>query len=350
MRKTEKIIDKKLNPSQEKIITESSLLFDIETTGLSSKFCYIYIIGAAYLKNDVIHFIQYFAESKDDEELMIKEFIKLSESFNTYITFNGINFDIRFISDRAKKYGFDTSVFSKDHTDLYKLIMPLKGVLGLSSLRQQAIECFLNDDRTDETSGGELIAVYNEFLEKNDEKLFEILYLHNRDDVLGLVEVCKMQGYISLFDPSEEKEGYLAENNAKECVYSIMLTHPVPKSLNLLKNGIYLHAENNKAYLKLPLYSGELKYFYPNYKDYWFYPDEDMAVHSSLAVYSDKTHRIKATAKTAYTKVKGCFLPAAECEGNKFYDEYKGNAYIEIKEPGSLPAGYLNQILNTLKN
>lgn len=61
--------------------------------------------------------------------------------------------------------------------------------------------------------------------------------------------------------------------------------------------------------MRIPLYHGELKYFYPNYKDYYYLPAEDMAIHKSVAAYVDKNHRTQATAATCYSKKSGCFLP-----------------------------------------
>ncbi len=52
-----------------------------------------------------------------------------------------------------------------------------------------------------------------------------------------------------------------------------------------------------------------MKYFYPNYKDYYYLPDEDAAIHKSVAAYVDREHRIQAKASTCYTKKSGLFLP-----------------------------------------
>ena len=41
-----------------------------------------------------------------------------------------------------------------------------------------------------------------------------------------------------------------------------------------------------------------LKYFYDNYKDYFYLPKEDTAIHKSVATYVDKDFRQKA--KTAF--------------------------------------------------
>ena len=57
---------------------------------------------------------------------------------------------------------------------------------------------------------------------------------------------------------------------------------------------------------------GELKYFYSNYRDYYYLPIEDTAIHKSVGEYVDKTARVKATARTCYTRKQGLFLPQFE--------------------------------------
>ena len=61
--------------------------------------------------------------------------------------------------------------------------------------------------------------------------------------------------------------------------------------------------------LVIPVYTGILKFFYDNYKDYYYLPEEDTAIHKSVASFVDSSHRKKATAKTCYTKRSGTFLP-----------------------------------------
>ena len=353
MRIIEKTFEKNLDESQLAVIDSATLLFDIESTGLSSKYCYVYAIGCAYYKAGILHFIQYFGEGPADESLIIEEFIRLSSGFGKYISFNGQNFDIRFLTDRANALSLQCNISAIKHLDLYRMIMPYKKLLGFSSLRQKYLEEFLCSGRKDDTNGGELTCVYKEFLENSDANLLKILMQHNEEDVLGLVELCKLYSYISLFDDSTEKEGNLAEITDKECIYSIMLTHPLPKSINILANSLYLHAERKNAYLKIPVYKGKLKFFFDDYKNYWYYPEEDRAIHSSLAVYGEKSHRIKATAKTAYITKTSSFLPSYGYGDELFYDEYKGKAYIElsdkIKTPGNYLTGYLNHLISSFK-
>ena len=76
-----------------------------------------------------------------------------------------------------------------------------------------------------------------------------------------------------------------------------------PFPFSALRSGIFLHANGTKALLKIPLRSGTLPYYYPDYQNYWYFPAEDTAIHRSLAQYADKNHRIKATKDTAYTRI-----------------------------------------------
>ena len=110
--------------------------------------------------------------------------------------------------------------------------------------------------------------------------------------------------------------------------------------------------------LFLPVYSGELKYFYPNPSDYYYLPLEDCAMHKSVASFVEKEYRKKATAATCYTKKTGTFLPLALQNKTKkeaqtdstlpcFLSDYKSNfSYIPyIRE---LNGEVLTQLAKTL--
>lgn len=64
-----------------------------------------------------------------------------------------------------------------------------------------------------------------------------------------------------------------------------------------------------EASLRVPLYEEEMKYFYSNYKNYYYLPEEDTAIHKSVASYVDKAHRVQATAKNCYTRKLSSYLP-----------------------------------------
>ena len=100
----------------------------------------------------------------------------------------------------------------------------------------------------------------------------------------------------------------------------------------LLKDEYYvLRAEHSTLKLRLPVITGILKYFYPNYKDYYYLPYEDTAMHKSIAAYVDSECRIKATKETCYTKKHGTFIMIPSYSGDMpvFKKDYNDkNVYL----------------------
>lgn len=85
-----------------------------------------------------------------------------------------------------------------------------------------------------------------------------------------------------------------------------------------------LELYENKAVCTIRLCRGCLKYFYPDYKDYYYLPFEDTAVHKSVGEYVDRSARKKATARTCYTKKEGVFLPQfGPFKEPSFREDYK---------------------------
>ena len=83
--------------------------------------------------------------------------------------------------------------------------------------------------------------------------------------------------------------------------------------------------------LAVPLYEGELKYFFVDYKNYYYLPAEDCAIHKSVGTYVDRKARRQATARTCYQKRYGHFIPQpVPVFTPLFYREYKGTPYGEI--------------------
>ena len=70
--------------------------------------------------------------------------------------------------------------------------------------------------------------------------------------------------------------------------------------------------EKDQITFFVELTEGTLKHFYPDYKDYYYLPFEDRAVHKSIGSCVDKDARVKATAASCYTKTTGFFLPQFE--------------------------------------
>ena len=102
--------------------------------------------------------------------------------------------------------------------------------------------------------------------------------------------------------------------------------------------------------LTLPLFQGELLYFFPDYKNYYYLPLEDQAVHKSVASYVDKKYRRPATAATCYIRKKGVFLPQLR---PLFAPDYRKDFsarehYFEAEESAFLDSGALHAYLASL--
>lgn len=84
-------------------ISKKSFYFDIETTGLNSKYDSIILICAAfYYSDNEILIRQYFAEDIKDEKSIILYFLEDIASMKRCINFNGNTFDLPFLKKKNK--------------------------------------------------------------------------------------------------------------------------------------------------------------------------------------------------------------------------------------------------------
>lgn len=288
------------------------LFFDIETTGFSGDYNTVYLIGCVYKRENIWHFIQWFADSLDSESEVLEHFFQFAKGFHTLVHFNGDTFDIPFLQKRVQALGLSCSFDGLESFDIYKRIKPYKKHLGLSSMKQKAIEGFLGIDREDRYTGGQLIEVYGEYVKTKDDDLLRLLLLHNEDDLKGMPALLPILFYPDFFSQDftltevrriagETPRLLLSLEGERETVLPVPLRASVP--------SYSLCAEGNCLELSLRLYEGTLKFFYPNYRDYYYLIYEDTAVHKSVGEFVDKSARIKATRETCYTKKSGTFLP-----------------------------------------
>ena len=77
-------------------LTQDTLFVDIETSGLSAEKNHIYCIGCSYLTNDQLAVRLLFAETENEESLILQKFVDLCSGFHQLITFNGTTFDLPF--------------------------------------------------------------------------------------------------------------------------------------------------------------------------------------------------------------------------------------------------------------
>lgn len=316
-----------------------ALFIDIETTGLSARNSSIYLIGLTSLIDGKWTFTGLFAENPADEINILNSLIDIIKDFDTLIHFNGARFDLPFITERAKANGIDICFDEFESIDLLKRIKSFKHLLGIGNCRQKTIEAFLGINREDQYDGGQLIIVYKEYVETKDEEHFSLLYQHNHDDLLGMLEILPVFTYEELSNikprinniSENEYTGYNGECCLElMCEYTLPFALPAPISINA--EGVFLSIKNNIGYLRMPLKYDEMKHFLANYKDYYYLPQEDIVVHKSVASSVDKEYRRNATKENCYLKKSGIFLPYFGSEATTTFKKCLSDKieYIEL--------------------
>lgn len=320
---------------------EASVFFDIETTGFSASTSQVYLIGCISYVNSKFHLTQWFAQSKEDEPQLLQNFFQFIQPFDTLIHYNGEGFDMPFLINRCKHYQlpYDFTVFKS--IDLYKLLVPYKNILKLTNLKQKTLETFLGIHREDLFHGGELISVYYDYIKNPQESLQHQLLLHNHDDLMGMIQLYPVIAYYHLFhgeihDVSCKIHSYTSSKGQplEEAIFSFTCDMPLPKELSYRKQECYLTVTNITGRLAVQIYRDELKYFFPNYKDYYYLPVEDISIHKSVAFYVDKNFRTQATAANCYNKKSGRFLPQKRDMITPFFKQnYKDKqTYFELTD------------------
>lgn len=331
----------KQNDLTDELFTEDSIFFDIETTGFSPTTSSVYLIGCLYRdgQNLVIH--QFFAENKSNEKDVLLQFMDLLNRFQTIITFNGIGFDIPFIKAKCDAYSIEEHFKEYQYLDIFKLVGSIKFLLKQANYKQKTIENFLGIRRDDMFSGGELINVYEDYVHTHSKEAEKLLLLHNYEDVTGMLDLMPILTYNQILNgaysiTSVEVAPYTSYEGeqCQEVIISLQNDYVVPKRVSFQQDDFYFTINKEITKVRILVYEGELKYFYPDYKDYFYLPKEDMAIHKSVASFVDKQYRERAKASNCYSRKTGYFLPQYDSIMKPFFKkDYKDKlTYFELTE------------------
>lgn len=289
------------------------LFFDIETTGFSPKTAAVYLIGAAFFQDHAWNILQWLAVSPAEEPDILRAFFTLCRKRRCLIHFNGQRFDIPFLEKRSQHYGISSPLFEMESVDLYQRIRPCGEKLQLEHLNQKTLERFLGIRRQDTFTGGELIPLYRKLTVQSDFSQAAPLLLHNLDDVKGLLFLLPLLAYPALFCEHRYTTGRIsweeAPNRQPQLILELSLQLPIPKRISCRLKSAYLTVEGFVCRLLVQALEGELKYFFPDYRNYYYLPLEDRAMHKSVAAYAAPSKRQQAKAETCYQRYFGLFLP-----------------------------------------
>ncbi len=321
----------------ERIAPLSQFLFvDIETTGFTAKSSSLYLIGAAFYTQGTWQIRQWFCENPLEEASLLDAFFSFAASYTHLIHFNGNNFDLPYLLQKCEQHKLPHNFDSFEGIDLYKRVSPYKAFLHIPNCKQKTLETLLGIHREDRFNGGDLIEVYCHYVKAPSRDAGSLLLLHNSDDIKGMLQILPLLAFYDLFNGDIRAKKVQANSyvdydgqGRQELLMKLHLPTPLPIPLANLANGCYFSAEKDKAILKVPLYEEEMKYFYSNYKDYYYLPEEDVALHKLVASFVDKDHRTQAAAATCYTRKFGLFLPQWDVFIEPFFKRsYQGKEYF----------------------
>ena len=298
-----------------------TVFFDIETTGFAAKNSMLYLIGAVHAVNleGSFEYIQFFAEKEEEEASVLFAFFHYIKNFKNIVHYNGNGFDIPYILAKCVSYNMLFNFDSLKSYDLYREVLKYKRFFKTENLKQKTMEEFFGHFREDQYSGRELINVYYHFLETPKKELSEILLLHNLEDIRGMLSLLGIYSYSYAFEGSFSFDSYLMnefkgyDNHIKkELFIKFILDRPVSHKISGGNDIFYFSMSGKNCTVRVPVRTGELKFFYPDFKNYYYLPKEDFAIHKSVSFYVDKNYRTQAKAANCYSKKTGCFLPQYE--------------------------------------
>ena len=296
---------------------KKALFIDIETTGLSKESTSLYLIGCGYYCDDGFMTRLFFADSTSEEYEILLLFRDFIASYTHLFHFNGSKFDIPYLLYKADKYDITGLFDGISSVDVYRLCKPLRYLLFPGSMRQKAIESFLDIAREDKYNGGELIEVYRHYEGSNNEADLELLITHNREDVLGMHLIMPILYYLDFRDAplsyvDYRINSYIDYNGAgcEEVIFEYTTPLSFPKSFVAKTESMYVKvsAKTGRILIRLPIYQGNMKLFFENYRDYCYIPEEDTAILKSIATTLPRDRYIKATKEKCYQNVSGRFL------------------------------------------
>jgi len=365
-----RLIRQKLNieNNPELSLPADTLLFDIETTGLSADTSYLYLIGAICLEDSEPTLLQWFCDEYSEEKEVLASFRDFIKNFTRLVHYNGTGFDIPYLNKKFKRHCLSYAIDTEGTLDIYKLLLPFKKHTSFPDFKQKTMEQCAGFIRTDTFSGGDLTEVYAAYAGKyrlatltgkteEADALRHVMLLHNHDDLVGLFHLYGKTNLPEFFTGNLQPSILKLEQGLLYTFDFPLLPFPI----SLMQNDCVFTVTEKETDLLLPFYDGELKFFFKDYKNYYYLKYEDTAVHTSVAEWVDKEAKEKCKPATAYQKKNGSFiaLPFSKPEQKEeladvplFYIDHKTlPAYIEFNAGLACNPAFVSACFDTfLKN
>lgn len=346
------------------ILPKDAVFFDIETTGLSHRVSHLYQIGAVFYRDGRWQLIQWFLQKPSEEPEVLRQFSDFLKGYRRVIHYNGQSFDIPYLQDRYGHWELEdpfSGESAPESLDLFREFRSYKSFLKLESLRQKDIEAFLCFPRKDEKDGKELIDVYHSYLKTAGSTELELLLLHNHDDIMGMLTIYAFYNYMKELPHDLSVESFSISDHFLEIMLTgrggipsvspdtdlILDRRILPKSH---PESYRIRLENTHIHLQIEGICGCFRHYYPNYKDYFYLPLEDTAIHKSVGIYVDPSCREKAKADTCYTRKDGLFFfqPSSSIQPDFHLETRKSPAWFSADQLSELSEEQLTFYLSEL--
>lgn len=296
--------DANLLESFSKTSIENLLLLDIETTGFSWKNSMVFLIGFMKIDSACGRWVveQRLLEDPAMEKELLAEFSHLITANTCLVHYNGRRFDLPFLEGRCQMSGIPVTWNDCGQLDLYQTLRPCRKLLGLERMRLPDLEERLGLSRPEDISKKTYISVFQKYAAQKNPELEEILFLHNQWNLIGILQAACALAYPAFLSGKFSLESHDACQDSFVCRLSPR--HPFPRSflLDCHPRPWTVSGDDRQAQIKFSLENGCLRMYYPNYKDYYYLPAEDAAIHKSVGVYVDKKNRVPATAENCFTR------------------------------------------------
>lgn len=167
---------------------EDFVFFDIETTGFDPDFSRLAMSAFFYFIDNKWVMEQFLTESREDEKKVTSETLNALMYFNKVVTYNGDDFDIPFVMNKASKINEDASFLKERSLDLYPLTKKLKKKYGFVNCKLKTIEKYLNIEREFFIEGEMLASYYARSIEGSESHLKEYVG-YSEEDVIYLAQL-----------------------------------------------------------------------------------------------------------------------------------------------------------------
>ena len=307
-------------------------IIDIETTGLSSKYNQIILIGILYNINNTVTIKQFFAENPKEEIHILKEFAHIYKNFSYVITYNGASFDLPFLQERFSHNNLEWNFTNIRHIDILQCLRKQKEKLPLENLKLKTVERFIGINRKDTISGKDSVLLYKEYVKHPSPSLEKTILLHNYEDIYYL------NNLLNIFDRIHIEKYDLIVNN-------IVIVHNsqdinfcfFPKDISIKKNMLIIKGRTPK--LKKVL---DVMYYESSFTFEWFPSDGIFSI--QIPLYEG---HISTGEKCSYVNLENFNLSKSLFTTNTNYTEkYFPNSFMVLKIEKDISINLISDLLN----